>query len=143
MIILDTNILSALMRDRPDFAVISWLDGQPAQSIWITTITLFETRFGLALLPDGARRRSLEERFSTLLEEDLDGRILIFDGLAANYAATLASGRQKSGRIIDMRDTFIAGIVLARKATLATRNTRHFDDLPIRVINPWAGEASP
>ena len=71
-----------------------------------------------------------------LLEEDLEGRVLIFDESAADQAATLASDRKKSGRVVDMRDTFIAGIVLARRAALATRNTRHFEDLP-RVINPW------
>nr|VFK17919.1 MAG: hypothetical protein BECKLPF1236B_GA0070989_112813 [Candidatus Kentron sp. LPFa] len=136
MIILDTNVLSALMRDRPDPGVVSWLNGQPAQSVWITAITLFETRFGLALLPDGKRRKLLEGRFSMLLEEDLEGRVLIFDESAADQAATLASDRKKSGRVVDMRDTFIAGIVLARRAALATRNTRHFEDLP-RVINPW------
>nr|VFK20708.1 MAG: hypothetical protein BECKLPF1236A_GA0070988_102723 [Candidatus Kentron sp. LPFa]VFK33881.1 MAG: hypothetical protein BECKLPF1236C_GA0070990_102284 [Candidatus Kentron sp. LPFa] len=136
MIILDTNVLSALMRDRPDPSVVSWLNGQPAQSVWITAITLFEIRFGLALLPDGERRKLLEGRFSMLLEEDLEGRVLIFDESAADQAATLASDRKKSGRTVDMRDTFIAGIVLARRAVLATRNTRHFEDLP-RVINPW------
>jgi len=137
VIVLDTNVLSALMRTRPDPAVVAWLDGQPTQSIWISSITLFETRFGLALLPTGARRASLEEQFLRLLQEDLDGRILAFDGPAAREAAALAASRQRSGRPVDMRDTFIAGVVLARKATLATRNTRHFDDLPIPVINPW------
>ncbi|VFM98751.1 MAG: hypothetical protein BECKG1743D_GA0114223_102353 [Candidatus Kentron sp. G] len=137
MIVLDTNVLSALMRARPDPSVVAWLDTQPVQSVWITTITLFEARFGLALLPAGRRRASLEEQFSRLLREDLEGRILDFDESSAREAAALAAGRQASGRPVDMRDTFIAGIVLARKAALATVNTRHFDDLKVPVINPW------
>ena len=143
MIVLDTNVLSALMQSKPDPMVVSWLDEQPAESIWITCITLFEARFGLALLPDGKRRRLLETRFSQLLEEDLEGRVLLFDPPSAERAAELAARRQRSGRIVDMRDTFVAGIVLARKATLATRNTRHFTDLSTDVVDPWGSPTQP
>ncbi len=138
MIILDTNVLSALMRTIPDAAVLEWLDRQPADSVWITSITLFETRFGLALLPAGRRRQVLEAAFDDLLKEDLENRVLDFDSAAATAAASLAAARQKSGRPVDMRDTQIAGIVLARRATLATRNIRHFVDLKISIIDPWA-----
>jgi toxin FitB len=138
VIILDTNVLSALMRPMPDAAVLHWLDRQPAASVWITSITLFETRFGLALLPAGRRRQVLEAAFDDLLREDLENRILDFDSAAATAAASLAAARQKSGRPVDMRDTQIAGIVLARRATLATRNIRHFVDLKISIIDPWA-----
>jgi toxin FitB len=138
VIILDTNVLSALMRPIPDAAVLQWLDRQPAASVWITSITLFETRFGLALLPAGRRRQVLEAAFDDLLREDLENRILDFDSAAATAAASLAAARQKSGRLVDMRDTQIAGIVLARRATLATRNIRHFVDLKISIIDPWA-----
>jgi toxin FitB len=138
VIILDTNVLSALMRTIPDAAVLHWLDRQPAASVWITSITLFETRFGLALLPAGRRRQVLEAAFDDLLREDLENRILDFDSAAATAAASLAAARQKSGRPVDMRDTQIAGIVLARRATLATRNIRHFVDLKISIIDPWA-----
>ena len=137
MIILDTNILGALMRPAPDTAVVRWLDRQPAESIWITSITLFEARFGLALLPSGRRRQRLESEFDRLLHEDLENRVLDFDGAAATEAATLAAVRQKSGRPVDMRDTLIAGIALARHATLATRNVRHFADLEIPIVDPW------
>lgn len=137
MIILDTNVLSALMRSEPDTAVMHWLDDQVADSIWITSITLFEARFGLALLPDGARRQQLTARFDDLLISDFENRVLLFDQPAARQAADLAAQRKHAGRPIDMRDTFIAGIALARKARIATRNTRHFDDLPGTVINPW------
>jgi predicted nucleic acid-binding protein len=138
LIILDTNVLSALMRTIPDAAVLEWLDRQPADSVWITSITLFETRFGLALLPAGRRRQVLEAAFDDLLKEDLENRVLDFDSAAATAAASLAAARQKSGRPVDMRDTQIAGIVLARRATLATRNIRHFVDLKISIIDPWA-----
>ncbi len=134
MIILDTNVLGTLMRSVPDAAVVKWLDRQPAESVWITSITLFEARFGLALLPSGRRRQRLELEFDRLLREDLENRVLDFDSVAA---ASLAAARQKSGRSVDMRDTQIAGIALARHATLATRNVRHFADLEISIVDPW------
>ena len=126
------------MRTVPDAAVLGWLDRQPADSVWITTITLFETRFGLALLPAGRRRQVLEAAFDDLLREDLENRVLDFDSAAATAAASLAAAQQKSARPVHMRDTQIAGIVLARRATLATRNIRHFVDLKISIIDPWA-----
>jgi predicted nucleic acid-binding protein len=137
VIILDTNVLGALMRTAPEAAVVAWLDRQPAQSVWITSITLFETQFGLALLPIGRRRQMLETLFARLLNEDLENRVLDFDSAAATESASLAAVRQKSGRPVDMRDTQIAGIVLARRATLATRNVRHFRDLKISIVDPW------
>ena len=137
MIILDTNVLSALMRQVPEAPVVAWLDRQPAESIWITSITLFEARLGLALLPKGRRQQTLEAAFARLLEEDLENRVLDFDSAAATEAASLAAQRQKTGRTVDMRDTQIAGIALARRATLATRNARHFENLNVPVIDPW------
>lgn len=137
MIILDTNVLSALMRKAAEAPVVAWLDRQPAESVWITSITLFEARLGLALLSRGRRRRALEAAFARLLEEDLENRVLDFDSAAATEAASLAAGRQKAGRPVDMRDTQIAGIALARRATLATRNVRHFADLKVPVVDPW------
>jgi predicted nucleic acid-binding protein len=137
VIILDTNVLSALMRKEPDDSVVGWLDRQPPESIWITTITLFESRLGLALLPAGRRRRLLEATFDKLLAEDLENRVLDFDSAAANQAAALAAERQAAGRPVDMRDTQIAGIAVARRATIATRNVRHFEGLRVRVVDPW------
>ena len=91
MIILDTNVLGALMRTVPDVAVLEWLDRQPADAVWITSITLFETRFGLALLPGGRRRQVLEAALDDLLREDLENRVLDFDSAAATAAASLAA----------------------------------------------------
>ena len=138
MIILDTNVLSALMQQTADPQVVAWLDDQPAESIWLSSITLFEARYGLALLASGQRKNLLKERFEELLQKDLQNRVLLFDANAATQAAELAAQRKASGRPVDMRDTFIAGIALARRATLATCNMRHFDDLSVPVVNPWA-----
>ena len=138
MIILDTSVLSALMQQTPDPQVVAWLDDQPAESIWLCSITLFEARYGLALLASGQRKNILKERFEELLQKDLQNRVLLFDANAATQAAELAAQRKARGRPVDMRDTFIAGIALARRATLATRNMRHFDDLSVPVVNPWA-----
>ncbi len=139
MIILDTNVLSALMNSRPDVAVVAWLDRQPTESIWITSITVFESRLGLALLPDGRRRQSLEAAFEQIVAVDLDDRVLDFDRGAAAAAAALAACRQRAGKPVDMRDTQIAGIAVSRRATLATRNVRHFADLQVPVVDPWDG----
>ena len=138
MIVLDTIVLSALMQLQPDAQVVAWLDGQPAESIWLSTITVFEARYGLALLADGQRKTLLQERLDGLLQDDLQNRVLPFDASAAAQAATLAAERKQRGRPVDMRDTFIAGIALARRASIATRNTRHFDDLTVPLLNPWA-----
>ena len=138
MIVLDTNVISALMQQQPDPIVVAWLDEQPAESIWITSITLFEARYGIALLSKGKRKVELQTRFDQLLQEDLENRVLMFDANAADHAAELAAQRKESGRPVDMRDTFIAGIALAKRATLATRNLRHFDDLSVTVVDPWA-----
>lgn len=137
MIILDTNVLSALMQTQPDPQVVAWLDQQPANTIWISSITLFEAHYGLAIMADGQRRSMLQQRFDQLVQEDLQNRVLMFDAAAARQAALLAARRKVAGRPVDMRDTFIAGIALGAKATLATRNTRHFDDIGTPVVNPW------
>jgi toxin FitB len=135
--ILDTNVLSAIMRTNPETVVVEWLDRQPSDSVWLSSITVFETRFGLALLPKGRRRRGLERAFESVLTEDLANRVLDFDSVAATTAAQLAADRQRAGRVVDLRDTLIAGIALARCATIATRNTKHFEGLDVPVISPW------
>ena len=139
MMILDTNLLSALMQRQPGVAVVEWLDRQSADTIWVTSITLFEARYGLKLLADGQRKTLLEQRFDELVQLELANRIAVFDVRAAGQAAQLAAERKARGRPVDIRDTFIAGIAIARGATLATRNTKHFEDLPTPVVNPWAG----
>jgi toxin FitB len=138
VIILDTNVLSGLMQKAPDAQVVTWLDKQSSHDIWITTITVFEVRYGLNALAEGAKKDLLMERFEDLLTQDLAQRIVVFDNRAAQAAAQLAAQRKAKGRPVDFRDTFIAGIALAQGATLATRNVRHFDDLTTPVVNPWS-----
>jgi predicted nucleic acid-binding protein len=137
VIVLDTNVLSALMRTNPESVVVEWLDRQPADSVWVTSITVFEARFGLALLPKGRRRNGLERAFDRVLTEDLSNRVLALDEMAAVTAAQLAAERQRQGRTVDLRDTLIAGIAQARRATIATRNARHFEGLDVPVVDPW------
>jgi hypothetical protein len=137
MILLDTNVLSAMMRKAGEPAVERWLDAQPTESIWTTTITVFEIRFGLSLLVQGRRRGRLEAAFARAIDDVLGGRVLSFDQTAAESAAVIAAERQRIGRPIEIRDVQIAGIAAGRKATLATRNTRHFEDLGITLVDPW------
>ena len=126
------------MQAAQDAAVVDWLDRQPADSVWLTSITVFETRFGLALLPKSRKREQLERAFDRVLEHDLSNRVLDFDSGAAAAAAQIAVDRQRAGRVVDLRDTLIAGIAQARRATIATRNTKHFDGLDVPVVNPWS-----
>jgi toxin FitB len=137
MIVLDTNVLSALMRQSPEAKIVDWLDRQPRTSIWTTSVTVLEIRFGLQILAAGKRRSSLLQAFEKLIET-IDRRVASFDGAAAQQAADLMALRRKTGRPGDLRDTMIAGIVLANHATLATRNTAHFEDIAAPLINPWA-----
>jgi predicted nucleic acid-binding protein len=141
MIILDTNVLSALMRKVPETPVVKWLDAQPAASVWITAVTLMEIRFGLLTTPKGrrqnARQNELISAFELMLKTMIEGRIASFDAEAGMHAADLIAQRKRKGRPVEVRDTIIAGIVLANRGTLATRNTQHFADLPLTVINPW------
>jgi predicted nucleic acid-binding protein len=136
VIILDTNVLSALMHFTPDKNVVGWLDRQPRTSIWTTSITLLEVRFGLQIMAGGKRRSALIEAFEEVLDK-ISHRIVAFDIAAAEQAGDLMASRHKKGRPGDLRDTMIAGIVLAQHATLATRNTAHFDDISAPLVDPW------
>ena len=137
MIILDTNILSAVMQEKENRTIVAWLDLQPWESIWITAITVFEIRLGLSTLTKGKRRVKLEEAFHQTLENLLEGRILPFDEAAALAAGELAAERRRRGITVDMRDTQIAGIATVKRSTIATRNTKDFKELAVPVINPW------
>jgi predicted nucleic acid-binding protein len=137
MIVLDTNVLSALMRPSADQKVVGWLDKQPRSSIWTTSVTILEICFGLQILPLGKRRTILNQAFEQVLVDKLERRVAPFDTVAAQQAADLMALRRKKGRPGELRDTMIAGIVLACHATLATRNISHFEDLSVPVVNPW------
>jgi hypothetical protein len=136
MIILDTNVVSALMNDPAESAVVAWLDRQARSSIWTTSITVFEIETGLGTMAAGKGQAALSKLFELILSS-IDHRIAVFDEEAARLAANLTAFRQKKGRIGELRDTMIAGIVMARNAGLATRNVTHFADISARVVNPW------
>lgn len=136
MIILDTNVLSALMLREPDRIIEAWLDRQPGSSVWTTSVTLFEIRFRLEVMPVGRRREVFSQDFDKLLTS-INYRIIPFDNEAAHEAGILMASRKLKGRPRELRDTMIAGIVLSRHATLATRNVRDFEDISAAVVNPW------
>lgn len=137
MIILDTNVLSALMRHSADCKVVEWLDKQARTSIWTSSITILEIRYGLQILPAGKRRSALIQTFEKVLVDKIESRVAPFDTASAQQAGDLMALRHRKGRPGELRDTMIAGIVLASHATLATRNTSHFEDLAVPVVNPW------
>ena len=137
MILLDTNVVSAVMQNRPDPGVVRWLDQQPPDQIWLPSVVVFELRYGLAILPVGAKRTRLEEGVELLLGELVQGRIAPLDALAAHKSTHLAAQRKSRGAPVDLRDTLIAGIALARGAQIATRNQRHFQNLGLAVVNPF------
>jgi len=139
LILLDTNVISAVMQRRPEPAVLTWLDAQAADSLWISSVTLFEANFGIAAMVDGRRKAGLQQAFEALIADDLGFRVAAFDVAAAERAAKLSAQRKRQGRPVDIRDTFIAGIALSHGATIATRNVRHFEDLTVSVIDPWQG----
>ena len=136
MIILDTNVVSALMNDPPEPSVVGWVDQQARTSIWTTSVTVFEIQAALGTMPVGKRQAALSQVFDRIMDR-IDHRVATLDEEAACLAANLAAIRQRKGRSGELRDTMIAGIVLARHASLATRNVTHFADIGARVINPW------
>jgi toxin FitB len=136
MTILDTNVVSALMNDPPEDKVVVWLDSQARTSIWTTSITVFEVRSGLEIMPAGKRQAKLSEVFERILDR-LGQRIAGFDEQAARLAANLTALRRSKGRVGELRDTMIAGIVLANRASLATRNVAHFADISATIVDPW------
>ena len=121
----------------PDPRAVSWLDSKPSESIWTTSITVFEIRLGLEILNNGQRKQRLQEAFEAALREELSGRILNFDEAAADEVAVLAGEKRRFGRSIEIRDAMICGIARARRAEIATRDIKHFDDVGVSVINPW------
>ncbi|HEV7255405.1 MAG TPA: type II toxin-antitoxin system VapC family toxin [Mesorhizobium sp.] len=139
MVILDTNVVSALMRPRENPSVVGWLDTLPRSLIWTTAVTILEIRFGLAIMEDGKKRSSLTVSFESLLQGKLLGRVAPFDRSAAEQAADVSSLRRFAGRRVETADAQIAGIALSRGARLATRNIRDFEGLGLELINPWTG----
>lgn len=140
MIVLDTNVMSELMRRAPDAGVMTWVGEQPMAGLFTTTLTQAEIFYGLALLPEGRRRDALVVAAHAMFDVDLAGRVLPFDTDAALAYPDIAARRRRGGQPISQIDAQIAAIVRSRGARLATRNVRDFADCGIAVVNPW-GEA--
>ena len=137
MIILDTNVLSEVMRPAPAVRVLEWLAKESAHSVFTTTIAMAEILYGIELLPKGRRRAALEAAALAMFEEDFAGRILPFDGDAARVFPKMAAARRTSGRPITQFDAQIAAIARSRGAAIATRNSGDFEECGVTVLNPW------
>jgi predicted nucleic acid-binding protein len=138
MILLDTNVVSELMRPAPEPKVLEWLDAQPAADVWICAVTVGEIRLGLALLPDGQRKERLAGLAKAMFQEDFSGSCLSYDALAAAEYAGIVATRTRLGRPISVEDAQIAAIARSGGLTLATRSTKDFSDIEeLPLVNPW------
>ena len=137
MILLDTNVLSELMRPSPAAEVLRWMTTHPASQLFTTTITQAEILYGLEVMPKGNRRAALQLAIEAMFEEDFADRILPFDSDAARVFPKIAGARRALGRPIAQWDAQIAAIARSRGAALATRNSNDFEHCGIRVVNPW------
>jgi len=138
MILLDTNILSEVMRKEPAVIVLNWLDAQPLEQIWVCAISRAEIFLGITLLPEGKRKDVLNAAAIGMFTEEFHNPCLPFDSLAANFYAEIVSGRRRQGRPISVEDAQIAAIARARGMKIATRNTSDFEGISgLDVINPW------
>jgi len=137
MIVLDTNIISELLRPAPNKQVEAWLSAQDGENVYFTTVGEAELKYGLALLPAGKRRNALSKAVEEILNEDFQDRILAFDRAAARAYAVMAAALRAAGRSISQFDCQIAAITRANEAVLATRTTADFEGCGIRLIDPW------
>ena len=138
MIIVDTNVVSELMRPAPDTVVAEWVR-RSGKQLWTTSITLAEIYHGIERLPDGRRKERIEAKASELFGAYTD-RILAFDAVAAREYSVVVVGRDRAGLPIDGFDAQIAAVCRANDARLATRNTKDFQDTGIEVIDPWLAD---
>lgn len=137
MIVLDTNVVSEVLKPSPSETVLRWLAAQEAAEIFITAITQAEILYGIESLPSGKRRTRLYAAIETIFAVDFKDRILSFENESARAFAKLVSHRESLGQPISQFDAMIAAVANSRHAALATRNTRHFQHCGVRIINPW------
>lgn len=137
MILVDTNVISELMRAEPAQAVLDWFGKHDAADLFISAVTEAELRTGVAILPQGQRRDRLQMALDGMVDQDFQARVLPFDSSAAKAYAEIAAQRRAAGRPIAEADCQIAAIARALGAPFATRNVRDFDGCGIRLINPW------
>ena len=138
MIVLDTNVLSEIMKPHPDSQVLSWVDSFPALQTAITTVTVAEILYGIGRVRDGARRRKLVSAAEKIFDEDFRDRIFVFDTDAAVEYATLVIEREAAGRPISMTDAQIAAVCRVHQCTLASRNLRDLERTGVTTVNPWS-----
>ncbi len=137
MIVLDTNVLSEILRPAPDERPLSWLAAQPRSVLFTTTVTRAELFYGARLLPDGHRQATLLAAIHQIFSLDMAGQVLAFDNDAADQYAEIAAVRKNGGKPISQFDAMIAAITKSRGARLATRNVKDFAGCGIEVIDPW------
>ncbi len=142
MIVLDTDVISELMRRERHPNVRAWLRAQPVEALATTAITLAEIGYGLARLPDGRRRFELEASFQAFVDRGLGRRIFDFDARAAQVYGDMVAARDAAGRPFRGFDGLIAAIARAREATVATRNIAHFEGSGVPLVDPWEGESA-
>ena len=138
MIVIDTNVISELMRAAPSQTVLAWFDEQDAGTLWFTAVGEAELRTGAAFLPEGKRRDLLIAGIDAMIADDFAGRVLPFDSAAAKDYAAIAASRRAAGRPIVQADCQIAAIARTSGAAVATRNVRDFEGCGIEVVNPWS-----
>jgi len=138
LILLDTNVVSEPMRARPEPRVLSWLDRQVPDRLWLRSVVVAELLSGLARLPSGARQRGLLDAANSLISEDFGLRVLPFDLEAATAYAALLAHREHLGRPITMADAQIAAVCQVHRAALASRITCDFEGADLELIDPWA-----
>jgi predicted nucleic acid-binding protein len=135
--LLDTSVLSELLRSAPEPVVLAWFSVQPAESLFVSAVTQAEMMLGARLLPAGKRRTALEASVAAMFEEDFAGRILPFDSAAVSDYVEIANTRRAAGRPISQFDAQIAAIARHHAVKLATRNLQDFDTCGITLVNPW------
>ncbi len=136
-VLLDTNVVSELIRKAPDPAVEAWVAGHPLEKLFFSAVGEAELRYGAAILPAGRRRESLVSEIKAMLRDAFEERVLPFDSEAARVYAEIAAMRRSAGRPVPPADCQIAAIARSRDMAVATRNVRGFEDMDIEVIDPW------
>lgn len=140
MIILDTNIISEIMRPQPEVLVVQWLDQQETSHLYLTSITLAEIRYGLGIMQDGKHKQRLSNQFEAYVDKTFEGRILDFTSESATQYANIMSHRKKAGLPMSIADGQIAAIANEHHFSIATRNTKDFEECGLQIINPFIGK---
>jgi len=138
VIVLDTNVISELMRAKPHPAVLAWVVAQSRTALYTTSINQTEILYGIAMLPAGRRRIALAAAAEAMFAEDLAGRVLLYDGAAAVRYAEIVVARRLAGNPIEAFDALIAATALTAGAGVATRDIGGFDGCGLTLIDPWA-----